>query len=42
MAASLVVGETVILYPLRVFAPADTLGMVYALGVVIVAIVWGF
>jgi PAS domain S-box-containing protein len=42
VAASLVVGETLILYPLRAFAPADTLGMVYALGVVIVAIMWGF
>src|SRR5258705_12133661 len=40
--ASLVVGETVFLYPLKVFAPADSLGMVYALGVVIVAIMWGF
>ncbi|MDT5047388.1 MAG: hypothetical protein QOG75_3262 [Mycobacterium sp.] len=42
VAVSLVVGETLILYPLKAFAPADTLGMVYALGVVIVAIMWGF
>jgi PAS domain S-box-containing protein len=40
--ASLVVGETLILYPLKVLAPEDTLGLVYALGVVVVAIVWGF
>jgi PAS domain S-box-containing protein len=42
VAASLVVGETLVLYPLKVLAPEDTLGIVYALGVVIVAIVWGF
>jgi PAS domain S-box-containing protein len=42
VAASLVVGETLILYPLKVLAPEDTLGVVYALGVVVVAIVWGF
>jgi PAS domain S-box-containing protein len=42
VAASLVVGETLILYPLRVLAPENTLGLVYALGVVVVAIVWGF
>jgi hypothetical protein len=40
--ASLVAGETLILYPLKVLAPEDTLGIVYVLGVVIVAIVWGF
>jgi PAS domain S-box-containing protein len=42
VSASLVAGETLILYPIKAFAPEDTLGMVYALGVVIVAIVWGF
>lgn len=42
VAASLVVAETLSLYPLKVLAPEDTLGTVYALGVVIVAIVWGF
>jgi PAS domain S-box-containing protein len=42
VSASLVAGETVLLYPLKAFAPEDTLGMVYALGVVIIAIVWGF
>jgi PAS domain S-box-containing protein len=42
VSASLVAGETLILYPLKVLAPEDTLGIVYALGVVIVAIVWGF
>ena len=40
--AALVVAETLSLYPLKVLAPVETLGMVYALGVVIVAIVWGF
>lgn len=42
VAASLVVSETLILYPLKALAPEDSLGMVYAVGVVIVAIVWGF
>jgi PAS domain S-box-containing protein len=42
VAASLVVVETLALYPLKVLAPEDSLGMVYALGVVIIAIVWGF
>jgi PAS domain S-box-containing protein len=42
VSASLVAGETLILYPLKVLAPEDTLGIVYALGVVIVAIIWGF
>lgn len=42
VSASLVAGETLILYPLKILAPEDTLGIVYALGVVIVAIVWGF
>jgi PAS domain S-box-containing protein len=42
VAALLVVAETLSLYPLKVLAPVDTLGTVYALGVVIVAIVWGF
>jgi PAS domain S-box-containing protein len=40
--ASVVVAETLILYPLKVLAPENTLGLVYALGVLVVAIVWGF
>jgi PAS domain S-box-containing protein len=42
VAASLVIGETLVLYPLKIVAPEDTLGIIYALGVVTVAIVWGF
>lgn len=38
----LIVAETLVLYPLKVFAPESALGVVYLLGVVVVAIVWGF
>ena len=41
-AALLMVAETLVLYPLKVFAPESALGVVYLLGVVVVAIVWGF
>ena len=41
-AASLIVAETLVLYPLKWVAPENTLGMVYLLGIVVVAIVWGF
>ncbi|MDT5105967.1 MAG: hypothetical protein QOI25_3480, partial [Mycobacterium sp.] len=41
-AALLIVAETLVLYPLKVFAPESALGVVYLLGVVVVAIVWGF
>ena len=41
-AALLIVAETLVLYPLKVFAPERALGVVYLLGVVVVAIVWGF
>jgi PAS domain S-box-containing protein len=42
VAASLIVAETLVLYPLKRIAPENTLGVVYLLGVVVVAIVWGF
>ena len=42
IAALLIVAETLVLYPLKVFAPESALGVVYLLGVVVVAIVWGF
>src|SRR5258705_10529948 len=42
IAALLIVAETLVLYPLKVVAPESTLGVVYLLGVVVVAIVWGF
>ena len=42
VAVSLIVAETLVLYPLKRVAPENTLGMVYLLGVVVVAIVWGF
>jgi hypothetical protein len=38
-AALLIVAETLVLYPLKVFAPESALGVVYLLGVVVVAIV---
>ncbi|MCW2686862.1 MAG: domain S-box [Mycobacterium sp.] len=42
VAASLIAVETLVLYPLKQIAPENTLGVVYLLGVVVVAIVWGF
>ena len=42
VAASLIVAETLVLYPLKRIAFENTLGVVYVLGVVVVAIVWGF
>jgi signal transduction histidine kinase len=42
IAALLIVAETLVLYPLKVVAPESALGVVYLLGVVVVAIVWGF
>src|ERR1700716_3407317 len=41
IAASLIIAETLVLYPLKVVAPESALGVVYLLGVVVVAIVWG-
>ena len=42
LAASLLVAETLLGYLLSRVAPEDTLGVVYLLGVVVVAIGWGF
>jgi signal transduction histidine kinase len=42
VAASLIVAETLGLYPLKRIAYENTLGVVYLLGVVVVALVWGF
>src|SRR5258708_5558700 len=42
VAVTLVVVETLVLYPLKRIAPENTLGAVYLLGVVVVAIAWGF
>jgi hypothetical protein len=42
VAASLIMAETLVLYPLKRIAFENTLGVVYLLGVVVVAIVWGF
>ncbi|MCW2691071.1 MAG: putative two-component histidine kinase [Mycobacterium sp.] len=42
VAASLVVAATLVLYPLERVAPENALGVVYLLGVVLVAIGWGF
>jgi signal transduction histidine kinase len=42
VAASFVVAETLVLYPLTRVAPVNVLGVVYLLGVVVVAIGWGF
>jgi K+-sensing histidine kinase KdpD len=42
VAASLIMVETLVLYPLKRIAFENTLGVVYVLGVVVVAIVWGF
>jgi len=39
VAASLIVAETLVLYPLKRIAFENTLGVVYLLGVVVVAIV---
>src|SRR5258705_12847899 len=39
---SLMVAETLVLYPLEQIAPVNALGVVYLLGVVVVAIGWGF
>src|SRR5258705_547081 len=39
---SLMVPETLVLYPLEQIAPVNALGVVYLLGVVVVAIGWGF
>ena len=41
LACALIAAETLILYPLGEAAPAVSLGVVYLLGVLIVAIVWG-
>src|ERR1700687_5803370 len=41
VAASLIAAETLVLYPLKRIDPENTLGVVYLLGVVVVAIVWG-
>ena len=41
IAALLIIAETLVLYPLKAVAPESTLGVVYLLGVVVVAIVWG-
>jgi GAF domain-containing protein len=42
VAASLIVAATPLLYPLERVAPENALGVVYLLGVVVVAIGWGF
>jgi signal transduction histidine kinase len=42
VAASLIAAETLVLYPLKGVAPANALGVVYLLGVLVVAIGWGF
>ncbi|MDT5363958.1 MAG: hypothetical protein QOC69_5720 [Mycobacterium sp.] len=42
VAVVLMVAETLLLYPLKQIAPANSLGVVYLLGVVVVAIGWGF
>jgi K+-sensing histidine kinase KdpD len=42
VAAALVVAETVLGYLLSRVAPEDTLGVVYLLGVVVIAMGWGF
>ena len=42
VAALLIVAETLLLYPLTRVASAGILGAVYLLGVLIVAIGWGF
>ena len=42
IAALLIVAETLVLFPLKVIAAENALGVVYLLGVVVVAIVWGF
>src|SRR5882757_3911672 len=42
VAVVLIVAETLLLYPLKQMAPANSLGVVYLLGVVVVAIGWGF
>jgi signal transduction histidine kinase len=42
VAVTLVVVETLVLYPLKRIAPENTLGVVYLIGVVAVAIAWGF
>jgi signal transduction histidine kinase len=41
-AGSLVVAETLVLYPLRQVAPVDSLAAIYLFGVMVVAVVWGF
>jgi signal transduction histidine kinase len=41
-AALLAAAETLVLYPLKQIAPASSLAFVYLLGVVAIAIVWGF
>jgi PAS domain S-box-containing protein len=42
VAVVLIVAETLLLYPLKQMAPANSLGVVYLLGVVVVSIGWGF
>lgn len=41
VAASLVTAETLLLYPLRMFVPRSSLGVIYLLGILVVATVWG-
>jgi signal transduction histidine kinase len=41
VAASLIAAETLVLYPLKRVTPVEALGVVYLLGVVVVAIGWG-
>jgi hypothetical protein len=42
VATLLIAAETLLLYPLEQIAPANALGVVYLLGVLVVAIGWGF
>jgi signal transduction histidine kinase len=42
VASVFILAETLVLYPLRQVAPVQALGVVYLLGVVVVAIGWGF
>jgi signal transduction histidine kinase len=42
VATSLIVAETLVVYPLKQVAPPDSLGVIYLLGVVVVAIRWRF
>src|SRR5262249_4625136 len=42
VAASLIVAETLVSYPLSRVAPANGLAVIYLLGIVVVSIFWGF